>query len=142
MRRIAFFLICLASPAWSWEFTAQPICTLRNDGSPVVTVTYDRRLDEPYAISLLSPEPWPDGAVFGLRFEGGRPLTITTPRHRLTDEGRNLTVTDRGFGNVLAGLEFNDMAVAVLGDRAMGFSLNGAAEAVSAFRACISAPVA
>lgn len=44
-------------------------------------------------------------------------------------------MTDRGFGNVLDGLEFNETATALLGDQAVVLSLEGAAPAVQSFRA-------
>ncbi|MBO6707236.1 MAG: hypothetical protein JJ912_14180, partial [Roseitalea sp.] len=71
-----------------------------------------------------------------MRFDGPIGLTITTDRHIASDEGRSLTVTDSGFGNVLNGLEFNHTATALLGDRAVPVSLDGAAPAVQDFRAC------
>ena len=37
---------------------------------------------------------------------------------------------------MLNGLEFNDTATALLGDRAVAFALDGAGPAVRAFRAC------
>lgn len=144
MRRFVLFAcLCLAAgPVRAWEFTPTPVCTLRNDGPLSVRVTFDPRLDEPYAITLTSDAPWPVGAVFGLSFEGPRGLTITTGRHRLSDDRLSLTVTDRGFGNVLNGLEFNTAASAFVGDTDRRFALDGAAEPVRAFRSCIAAPVA
>jgi hypothetical protein len=38
---------------------------------------------------------------------GPRGNMISTSRHALSDDGRTLSVSDRGFGNVLNGLEFN-----------------------------------
>lgn len=142
MRRLAALLACLASPAGAWEFTPLPVCTLSEAGPVSVTVTYDPRQGEPYAITVTADAPWPEAAVFGLRFEGPRGLTISTPRHRLSEDGLSLTVTDRGFGNVLDGLEYNLAATALLGDTALRFSLDGAADPVRAFRACATAPTA
>jgi len=142
MRRFAALLVCLAGPAGAWEFTPLPVCTLSEDGPVPVVVTYDPRQAEPYAITVTAGEPWPEAAIFALRFEGPRGLTISTPRHSLSDDGLSLTVTDRGFGNVLDGLEFNVAATALLGDAALRFSLDGAAGPVRAFRECATAPVA
>lgn len=61
---------------------------------------------------------------------------ISTNRHTLSNDDATLTVTDRGFGNVLDGLEFNETATALLGEQAVVLSLEGAASAVQAFRAC------
>jgi hypothetical protein len=43
---------------------------------------------------------------------------------------------DSGFGNVLDGLEFNNIATATLGNEAVTFGLENADPAVRAFRAC------
>jgi hypothetical protein len=51
-------------------------------------------------------------------------------------------VSDRGFGNVLDGLEFNQVALAATGDRVVSIDLDGAAPEVAAFRACITTPSA
>ena len=51
-------------------------------------------------------------------------------------------MTDRGFGNVLNGLEFNDTAIAIAGETRVPFSLAGAAPEIQAFRACTDAPTA
>lgn len=142
MRRLALLFACLATPAGAWEFTPVPVCTLREDGPVEIEVTFDPRREIPYAITVTAPEPWPDAPVFGLRFDGPRGLTITTPRHTLSPDGRSLTVTDRGFGNVLDGLEYNIAATAFTGDASRRFSLDGARDPVRDFRACIAAPVA
>lgn len=142
MRRLAALLALAAGPAGAWEFSASPVCTLSDAGQPSVVVTYDPRADEPYSLTLSSDLPWPDARVFGLTFDGPRGLTITTDRHRLWGDGRNLTVTDRGFGNVLDGLERGTAATAFLGPDRYRIVLEGAAEAVRAFRACVAAPAA
>jgi hypothetical protein len=135
--------ILAAAPAAAWEFSPGPVCTLSHEAPGArVAVTYDPRQAQPYAIAITLPDPWPDGPLFGIRYDGGRMLEITTDRHVLSDGGRTLTVTDRGFGNVLDGLQFNAQATAVTGDRAVSLSLDGAADPVEAFRACATAPVA
>ncbi|MEO1532112.1 MAG: hypothetical protein AAFU72_08085 [Pseudomonadota bacterium] len=103
-----------------------------------MTVTYDPRVPE-YAIALRRDVPWPKDALFAIRFDGPRGLTISTSRHQLSEGGTVLTVTDRGFGNVLDGLQFNDTATALTGSAALSVSLDGAAPAVEAFRACTTA---
>ncbi|MEX0956565.1 MAG: hypothetical protein WDZ83_15310 [Rhizobiaceae bacterium] len=143
MRFAAAFLSLLATPAAAWEFTPMPVCTLSNDtDTGRVVVTYDPRLTEPYEISVTGTAPWPDAPVFSMRFDGQRGLVISTNRHRLSDGGRTLSVTDSGFGNVLDGLEFNNAATALAGDIAVPFPLAGAAPEVRAFRACVAAPTA
>jgi hypothetical protein len=105
-------------------------------------VTYDPRQPEPYAIRIDRAAPWPEAPVFSIDYEGPRPLGISTTRHRLSDGGTAITVTDEGFGNVLDGLEFNTTATAILGDVRVPFPLDGAVGPVQAFRACTEAPLA
>jgi len=123
----------VASPALAWEFSAAPICTLSYAKAAQVEVTYDDRLPE-YAIHITWPPGWTDAPVFALRFEGPRGGIISTDRHII--EGNTLTVRDVGFGNVLYGLQFNNRAVAVLGDQEVAIDLSGAADPVQAFRGC------
>lgn len=140
---LTLVLIIAAAPAAAWEFSALPVCTLSHETPEAsVAVTYDPRRDQPYAITITLAQPWPEGPLFGIRYDGGRAQTITTDRHVLSDGGRTLTVTDRGFGNVLDGLEFNTTATAATGDRAVTLPLDGAAPEVAAFRACAAAPLA
>ena len=142
MRLLALLLLA-AAPARAWEFTPVPVCTLTHEeAGHRVTVTWDPRQAEPYAIRIEAPAPWPAAPVFAIDYAGPRPLTISTARHRLSEGGRAVTVTDTGFGNVLDGLEFNATATAVMGEARAPFSLAGAAEPVQAFRACTEAPMA
>lgn len=130
-------------PAAAWDFSATPVCTLSHRTSDAdLKITYDPRQTEPYAISISRAAPWPDNPAFSITFDGALGLTISTDRHRLSNDGRTLTVTDQGFGNVLDGLEFNDSALAFTGDTTAGFPLEGAAARVQAFRACTDAPTA
>ncbi|MEM6677128.1 MAG: hypothetical protein AAF675_04560 [Pseudomonadota bacterium] len=139
MRWFLAFLSLAASPAGAWEFTPNPICTLAQASEvSSVTVTYDPRVPE-YAIALRRTVPWPKDAVFAIRFEGPRGLTISTSRHQLSEGGTVLTVTDRGFGNVLDGLQFNETATALTGSAALTVPLEGAAQEVEKFRACTKA---
>ena len=138
--RIALLLLLLASPLRAWDFTPVPICALTHDtGAAHLRVTHDPRIPE-YAITLtLAQGAWPDAPIFAIRFDGPRGLTISTTRQVLSEGGAALTVTDRGFGNVLDGLQYNDTATALLGDRALPVPLAGAAGPVAAFRACTEA---
>lgn len=144
MRRLVpLALFLLASPAGAWEFTPVPVCTLRHAGNGhSLTVTWDPRQAEPYAIAIGTTAPWPEAPVFAIDFAGPRPLSIATARHRLSEGGRTVTVTDTGFGNVLDGLEFNVTATAVMGAARVPFPLAGAAEKVREFRACATAALA
>lgn len=143
MRLVLISLLLASSPAAAWEFSPTPVCTLSHATPEAdLRVTYDPRQEQPYAIAISRQQPWQDATTFSMRFDGPRGLTITTDRQRLSDDGRTLTVTDRGFGNVLNGLEFNTTATALFGDTEVPFPLDGAAGEVQAFRACATAPTA
>lgn len=131
--RAFLILMTFASPAAAWEFSASPVCTLSSDQG--VTVTYDGAL---YEIALTRAGGWPDAPLFSMRFDPSGPF-ISTPRHQV--EGDTLTVTDTGFGNVLAGLENNQSATAILGDLSIPIDLNGAADPTRAFRECEGTPL-
>jgi hypothetical protein len=142
MRLLALLLLA-AAPARAWEFTPVPVCTLSHEtAEAALTVTWDPAQEEPYAIRIDGAAPWPEAPVFAIEYAGPRPLVISTSRHRLTEAGRRVTVTDRGFTNVLDGLEFNGTATAVMGGTRLAFPLDGAAEPVRAFRACTAAALA
>jgi hypothetical protein len=135
--RAMIALLLLATPAQAWDFTPTPVCTIFNTAPGLsVRVTFDPSQPEPYAITLTRPDPWPQTATFGLSFSGPAALTIGTSRHQLSPDGRSLTVTDTGFGNVLDGLAYNGTATALAGDTLVPFDLTGARPAVEAFRAC------
>ncbi len=135
--RITLAFLILASPAYAWEFSASPICTLTDSSDAgEMTVTYDPAITE-YTITVTLPDgTWPDAQTFGMAFANGRPISIQTDLFTRSADGRSLTVKDRGFGNVLNGLEFNSRAYAILGDLTVGFTLDGIDPAISAFRDC------
>lgn len=130
-------LSLIASSAAAWEYSPTQICTLSHEGdSGSVVVTYDPMLGD-YAISLTRANGlWPDAPVFGILFAGPRQIQIGTDRHRVSDDQRTITATDKGFGNVLDGLEYNNFAIAQAGDVLFRFDLTDAAEPVRAFRNC------
>ncbi|WP_137110341.1 excinuclease ABC subunit B [Rhodobacter sp. SY28-1] len=141
--RALLALALLATPAQAWDFTPTPICTILKDTPTLqIRVTYDPAQAQPYAITLTRPDPWPATDSFGLRFEGPMAMTIGTDRHQLSNDGRTLTVTDTGFGNVLDGLALNRIAAALAGDLLIPIDLTGARPAVEAFRACGEVPSA
>lgn len=142
MRTVLAFLL-LASPAAAWEFSASPICTLTDiSEAGETTVTYDPAITE-YTITItLSEGRWSDDAVFGMAFANNRPISIQTDQHSISPDGRSITVKDRGFGNVLNGLEFNSRAYAILGDQTVGIDLIGIGPAITAFRNCPAANLA
>lgn len=133
-------LLFFTTPAFAWEYTPTPICTLlHNEEGATVEVTYDHATAL-YAIAVTSPDGWPGAPAFSIRFDGARPNTISTTRHQT--QANTLTVTDTGFGNVLDGLEFNATATAFTQTAAVTVSLDGAAGPVQRFRACTKAPIA
>ena len=144
MRCLAAFLTALtaAFPAFAWDFSPVPVCTISQTADGMeVRVTHDPRQEQPYTIALTGV-PWPSGPVFAIQFgPPGGGLLITTDRHRQSADGTSLSVSDRGFGNVLDGLALNDTAYMAVGEVVRSVPLDGAASAVAAFRACIAAPL-
>lgn len=138
MMRILAVLLLTTAPALAWEAKSGRLCELTYDGADVsVRVTYDPAIPE-YSIAVTSQSRWPNDPIFAMRFDGPQGNTITTNRQVISPDGTTVTVTDSGFGNVLNGLEFNQTATALLGDRAVAVPLDDAAPAVRAFRACAS----
>ena len=138
--RLALPLMFFATACLAWEFTPGLPCLLdhQEDGAEVA-LTYDPT--EPlYTISITTEAPWPAAQVFSMQFAGASGLTISTDRQTFSVDRRTLTVSDRGFGNVLNGLQFNDTATATLGDVSVRFTLDGAAQPVADFRQCRAAP--
>jgi len=133
----------LARPALGWEAGVEGgLCTLgHEDASGDVRLTFDPAVPH-YTITLTTPDPWPVAPSFAMVFDGPRPNIIRTDRHVLSPDRRALSVTDRGFGNVLDGLQFNGTATGISGPAAVTLSLEGAAPEVAAFRACTTAPTA
>jgi hypothetical protein len=142
MRLILAFCL-IAPPALAWEFSPAPICTLTHDSDEgQIVLTYDPALPL-YAVTVtLADGTWPEAGPFGMAFAGGRAIAIQTDRHRISPDGRSLTVTDSGFGNVLDGLEYNARAYAMAGEQTFGLSLDGIGPAITAFRACAVADMA
>ncbi|MFK7746480.1 MAG: hypothetical protein AB8B47_15610 [Roseobacter sp.] len=129
-------LALLASPAAAWEFTPGLPCLLTHtEAGAKIELTYDPT--QPlYSVTVERTAPWPGAPIFAMQFEGPSGLTISTDRHTIRRDGRAVRAADTGFGNVLNGLQFNDTVTAILGDTAVSFSLEGAAEPVAAFRLC------
>lgn len=134
-------LIAAPTPAAAWQAgTEGPLCILSHDqGAISVRLTYDPRVPL-YTIAITAAETWPVADGFGIQFVGEQPNTIQTNRHVLSPDLRTLSVSDRGFGNVLDGLQFNETAIAMSGLTAATVSLEGAAPAVETFRTCGQVP--
>lgn len=139
--RYLIALLVLTTPAFAWEFSPVPVCTVSTETPQgAIELTYDPANAEPYAIAITRSDGWNETRIFGLRFDGANGLTITTDRQRI--DGSTLTVRDKGFGNVLNGLEFNTSVTAFLGEATIAFSLDGAAPEIARFRDCLATPIA
>lgn len=138
---LPMLLMLAPLPAIAWQADrAGMLCTLTDDSGQVV-LTHDPS-GPAYTITVTRPDPWPDATSFGIAFEGGTEITITTDRHQRSADGRAITVTDRGFGNVLAGLSQNATATIFSGDARLSVPLSGAAPEVAVFEACEAPPTA
>lgn len=115
------------------------ICTL-SDASGDIVLTHDPS-GPVYTITVRRDDAWPAVAVFGITFLGQDSLTITTDRHMRAPDGLSITVTDRGFGNLLAGMRGNDSATIFAGPVSKTISLAGAGPAVDAFEDCAPLPL-
>ena len=139
---LALLLAAVSTQAQAWEVTTEDaLCVLSHaEADLAIRLTYDPG-PPLYTIALTrAGAAWPQAPVFALQFSGPQPNLITTDRH--VTEGTTLTVTDRGFANVLDGLQFNDTATARAGDAAIAIPLENAAPAVAAFRTCTISPSA
>lgn len=136
--RLFALLALLATPVSAWEHSFENgICRLdHTEPGAEVLVSYTPAQGL-YAITVTQPAAWMPSLLFSIDFNGSRSLSISTDRQIY--EGSALTVTDRGFGNVLDGLEFNDTATVRLGDQILTVSLEGAAPEVRKFRDCTDA---
>ncbi|MEQ9695086.1 hypothetical protein [Shimia sp. SDUM112013] len=116
------------------------VCTLSHEtGAARIHLTYDP--SKPlYTLAITRKDaPWQEASWFAMAFRGARDLTISTERHALSENGQTLNVTDRGFGNVLNGLEFGQTATAFTDTQRVDIPLDGAAPEVRKFRDCAGA---
>lgn len=124
----------IAAPAQAWQFSPTPICTLSaTEAATQTIITYDGAT---YTLRLTHPQGWPvgpDAGVFSIAFAPNGPV-ISTSRHRVS--GTTLSVSDSGFGNVLAGLSLNQTAIASVANVTRRIDLTGAAGPTEAFRQC------
>jgi len=127
----ASILCCLATALPAWEFTSTPLCKVTDSSSETdLKLTYDGSL---YTLELAHPDGWKNAEVFAIRFAPNGPF-IQTTRQVIT--GNSLSVADAGFGNVLIGLQNNQVAQAILGDVVRTIDLTGASEPIEAFKRC------
>jgi hypothetical protein len=133
---VAALFVSLAAPAAAWTFTPGLPCRLTHATPEVeVVLTYDPRVPL-YTITLTRPQPWPEAPVFSMTYRGPFGRRIVTDQHELGNGGRSLTVTDRGFGNVIEGLVQDNAFIAQAGDTAVSVPLAGAAGPAAAFAKC------
>ncbi|MDG3041729.1 hypothetical protein [Roseicyclus marinus] len=137
----ALAAVTLTHPAAAWQAgTDGALCTLTHAENGLdIRLTHDPG-PPLWTITITAPTPWPEAAIFSIAFLDGADLTISTDRHILSQDGLALTVADRGFGNVLAGLSGNARALFRAGDAEFSASLAGAAPEVAAFEACGTTP--
>ena len=142
MRSFLFALLAPA-PALAWEFSPDPICTLTHQTDAAeIAITFDAALPEYALFITLRTDTWTEHPTFEMTFTDGRDLAIGTTRHSLSADGATLTVRDRGFGNVLDGIEFNNRLTAQSGPVSIAAQTDTAKEALRAFRACPQDPPA
>ena len=144
MRAALACLTCLAfaGPVQAWTFSETDICRVTHSAAEMkVDLTFDPATAV-YTITVTRPAAkWADDQNFRLQFDGPRPLIIGTDRHTLSDDRRSVSVSDTGFGNVLDGIALNDSMTALAGGDAVSLSTSDAEAAITAFRACPSAPL-
>jgi len=139
MRLITLLLALLPAQAHAWTFTPGLICRLTHETQDAtIELTYDPS-GPLYSLTVSRAEPLPNVEPFIMRFNGPAGRVISTNSHSFNEDQTAVTAQDRGFGNVLDGLQFNDTAEAVLGSTTLTFPLQGAAEPVAAFRICDTA---
>ncbi|MBL4628189.1 MAG: hypothetical protein JKY00_09155 [Roseicyclus sp.] len=108
------------------------------DGADI-RLTFDPSLPL-HTITLAGPAPWPAPPTFEIWFEGVQSNFTHPNRHVVSPDRRRLNVSDRGFGNLLDGLQFNHTTTAISAEITLMVSLGRAASAVAAFRACGQTP--
>lgn len=137
--RFALILTVLPLPAFAWDFSPDPVCTLTHQTDTAeIAITYDVSLPEYALFITLREGEWDNAPSFQMTFQGGVPVTIGTTRHMLSGDSATLSVRDRGFGNVLDGIELNTSLAAGTGARFVTADTSDAAAAVQAFRNCPS----
>lgn len=139
--RLTLAALLIASPAAAWEFTPGPICTLSHATETAeIVLTHDPARPLFTLEVTLKQGTWADSDWFAMRFDGPAGRMISTNRHRLSPDRRTLGVADTGFGNVLDGLQFSNIASAFTDSATAAFALKGAEGPTKAFRACRAAP--
>lgn len=137
MRIFLLLSLCLmAPPVLGWTFTPGLPCRLSHETPEVaVELTFDPN-GPLYTITLTRPAPWPEAPVFSMRYFGPFGRTISTDQHQRSADGRSLSVSDSGFGNVISGLIQDQAFSAQTGDTAVTVPLDGAAAPATAFAGC------
>ena len=136
---LTFLVLAPSLASASWRFDETTACVITGETpETVVVVIHDYQAGR-YTIAVSQTgRTWVPGPDLSIAFQGGRELVIGTDQHFLSDEGDVLMVSDRGFGNVLDGMQFNQRMTIKTGDHSVEVNLNGAAPAVAEFRDCPS----
>ncbi|PSL18156.1 hypothetical protein [Shimia abyssi] len=133
--RTLLLALALTTPAHAWQATVGDICTLSHATDDAeIFLTFDPTQPLYTLTVTLNTTTWAEAPWFAMRFDGPSRIDISTGRHAIN--GATLSVADRGFGNVLDGLEFNDTALAFTENQVAVFPLAGAAPEVRTFREC------
>jgi hypothetical protein len=133
---LALLQFCHTGQAQAWTFTPGLICRLSHETQDAaIALTYDPS-GPLYSLTISRAEPLPKVEPFVMRFNGPAGRVISTNNHSFNTDQTAVTAQDKGFGNVLDGLQFNDTAEAILGTTTLTFPLQGAADPVAQFRAC------
>ncbi len=139
---IAVVLSLLGSSAniGAWTFTPSPICTVEHQTELIeLELTYNHASGV-YALKLTKPElTWDASRKFSMRFEGSKPIFISTTNHEFSSDMKSLIASDSGFGNVIDGLQFNTLAAAITDNERIFIPLTGAEPKIDAFRNCAEA---
>lgn len=136
MKMIAL-LALLPLRAAAWEFSPDPLCTLTHQAETAeIVITKDVTVPEYTLTVMLRSGAWPDAPVFFMDYPNGVGPDISTNRHTLSADRATLIVRDRGFENVLIGLEENGILYASSGGLRVTADVAMAFGAVQEFRAC------
>lgn len=137
--RMALTLITFfcASAAQAWVYDGRADCSVRHQTDKLgILLSYAPQTGL-YSIAITRwDKAWAGGNRFSMKFDGPKPIFITTDRHELAQNKTTVIASDTGFGNVLDGLEFNFVAAAQLGRERVTIPLKGAKSEIAKFREC------
>ena len=138
---LALMLAPLPASAQSWTFQSVQFCALKSrQGGTFVEVTFDRSRALPFELSITSAEGWPRAEFFSIAFSGEQNTNVTTRDHKVSRDGRTITVKSLGIPSIANGLLYDDVALASTGGRNVTFSTERARGRASQFLSCATTP--